>query len=64
MYKARLVAQSFSPVYGINYTEIFVFAIKQELLRIFLAIIIILEMILLQIDIIDTYLESSLNQNN
>lgn len=51
-------------MYGINYNEIFALTIRQESLRIFLAIVTILEMILLEIDIIGTYLKSFCGQNN
>lgn len=59
-YKKHLVAQSFSQMYGIDYTKIFASIIKWELLKIFLIIAIILEIIVLQINIIGTYLESFL----
>ena len=46
-YKARLVAQRFSQVHGIDYMKIFAPIIRCKLLRILLAIITILEMILI-----------------
>ena len=49
-------------MYGIDYTETFVPIIRQESLKIFLAIAIMLKMILLQIDVIGAYFESSLSQ--
>ena len=58
-YKARFVIQKFSQVYKINYIETFVPTIGRELLRIFLAITTMLKMILIQIDVISTYLESA-----
>lgn len=45
-YKRRLVAQYFSQVHGIDYTEIFAPTIRQKLLQIFLIIVTMLEMIL------------------
>ena len=63
-YKARVVAQGFSQVYGIDFKETFAPTIKQELLKIFLAIATMLGMILLQIDVIGAYLESIFGQNN
>ena len=62
-YKGRLVAQSFSQVYRINYTKTFVPAIKQQSLKIFLAITTMLGMILLQMNVIGAYLESLLRQD-
>ena len=62
--KARLVVIRFSQLHSIDNTETFVPTIKQKLLRIFLVIITLLKMILLQIDIVDTYLKSVLEQNN
>ena len=56
-YKKHLIAQKFLQVYKINYIEIFALIIRQELLRIFLAIVVILGMIILYIDIINTYLK-------
>ena len=44
-YKARLVAQGFSQVHGIDYTETFLPTIRRESLKIFLAIAAMLEMI-------------------
>ena len=62
-YKARLVAQGFSQVHGIDYTKTFAPTIRHELLRIFLAIAATLGMILIQMDVIEAYLESALGQN-
>lgn len=44
-----------------DYTEIIVLMMKHKSLRIFLAIIAMLAMMLVQIDIIRTYLESALS---
>ena len=57
-HKEWLVAQSFSQVHGIDYTETFAPTIRCKLLRIFLVIAILLEMIVLQMNIIDAYLKS------
>lgn len=46
-YKARLIAQKFSQIHGINYMEIFIPTIRSKLLRIFLAITRILGIILI-----------------
>lgn len=62
-YKARLVAQGFAQVHGIDYTETFAPTIRRESLRIFLAITALLGMILLQMDVIGAYLESPLGQD-
>lgn len=59
-YKGRLVTQCFAQLHKIDYTEMFVLRIRQKLLSICLAIAVILRMIIMQIDIIDTHLESSL----
>ena len=61
-YKARLVAQGFSQVHGVDYTETYTPTIRRESLRIFLAIATLLGMIILQMDVIDAYLESALSQ--
>ena len=63
-FKACLIAQGFSQVHEIDFIEIFPPSIRQELLKIFLAITIMLEMILLQMDVISAYLESFLRQSN
>lgn len=63
-YTARLIAQSFLQVHGIDYTEIFALTIRYELLRIFIVIATMLGMILLQMDIIGAYLESLFGQND
>ena len=62
-YKARLVAQGFFQVYGIDYIETFSPTIRRESLKIFLAITAMLGMILIQMDVVDKYLESALSQN-
>lgn len=46
-YKIRLIVQGFSQIYGIDYTKIFAAIIRHKSLKIFLAITIILEKILI-----------------
>ena len=62
-YKARLVAQGFSQIHGIDYSKTFVSMVRRKLLRIFLAIAVMLEIILIQIDVVGAYLKSTLGQN-
>ena len=62
-YKARLVAQGFSQVHGIDYTETFSPTIRCESLMIFLAIVTMLGMIFIQIDMIGIYLKNAFSQN-
>lgn len=45
--KAHLVAQGFLQIHKIDYTKIFVLTIRQELLKIFLAIVTILGIMVL-----------------
>ena len=47
----------------IDYTKTFVSTVRRKLLRIFLAIAVILEMIFIQIDVTGAYLENALSQN-
>lgn len=63
-YKRKLIVQEFSQVHSIVYTETFALTIRWQSLRIFFAITVILGMILLQINVIVAYLESTLDQNN
>ena len=62
-YKARLVAQRFSHVHGIDYTETFASTVRHKSLKIFLGIVAMLEMLLIQMDVVRTYLESALGWN-
>lgn len=62
-YKARLVEKRFSQVSRIDFTKTFAPTIRQEFLRIFLAISVLLNLILIQINVIDAYLKSALKQN-
>lgn len=54
------MVQRFAQVYGIDYIETFAPTIRRKSLRIFLAIIVMMGLILIQIDVIDIYLESAL----
>lgn len=62
-YKARLVAQGFSQVHGIDYMETFSPTIRRESLRVILAVTAMLGMTLIQINVIGAYLESAHGQN-
>lgn len=62
-FKARLVAQGFSQVPKIDFTETFAPTVRKELLRIYLAICAFLGLIIHQVDIVGTYLESLLCWN-
>lgn len=62
-YKARLVAQGFSQVAGVDYTETFAPTVKRKSLRIYLAIAAMLGLIVHQVDIVGAYLESLLDDN-
>ncbi len=62
-FKARLVAQGFSHVQGMNFSETFAPTVKRESLRIFLAISAMLSLVIHQVDIIGAYLESLLDDN-
>lgn len=62
-FKARLVAQGFSQVQGIDFSEIFAPTVRRKLLRIFLAISAMLGLIIHQVDIVGAYLESLLDDN-
>lgn len=57
-YKKHFVAQSLLQVHRIDYTKIFVPIIKRESLRIYLVIATILGIIVLEMDVINAYLES------
>ena len=62
-YEARLVAQGFSQVHGIDNTEAFTLIMRYEALRILLAISRMLGIILIQIDVIGAYLVNIIAQN-
>ena len=58
-----LVSQRFSQGHEIVFTKTFAPMVRRKLLRIFLAIAAMLEMILIQMYIVGAYLESALGQN-
>ena len=62
-FKARLVAQGFSQVQGIDFSETFAPTVRRKSLQIFLAISAMLGLIIHQVDIIGAYLESLLDDN-
>ena len=62
-FKARLVAQRFSQVQGIDCSETFAPTVSRESLRIFLAISAMLGLVIHQVDIVGAYLESLLDDN-
>lgn len=63
-YKARLVIQSFSQIYKIDFYETFSAIVRQELLQIFLAILYLLKLIIEQVDIVGAYLDSLWDDND
>jgi hypothetical protein len=63
LYKARLVAQGFSQIWGIDYTDTFAPTVRRESLRIFLCIIALLDLETGQMDVVGAYLEEKLDQN-
>ncbi len=62
-FKARLVAQRFSQVQGIDCSETFAPTVSRESLRIFLAISAMLGLVIHQVEIVGAYLESLLDDN-
>lgn len=60
-FKARLVAQRFSQVQGIDFTETFAPTVRRESVCIYLAICVALNLIIHQVDIVGAYLESLLD---
>lgn len=62
-FKARLVAQGFSQVQDIDFTKTFAPTVRQKSLRIYQAICLAFNLITHQMDIVDTYLESLLDNN-
>ena len=63
-YKARLVAQGFSQVYGVDFNETFSLTVRRESLRIFLSIECLCRLIIEQINIVGAYLKSLLSDND
>ena len=62
-FKARLVAQGFSQVQGIDFSETFAPTVRRESLRIYLALCLMLNLIIHQVDIVGAYIESLLSDN-
>lgn len=58
-YKASLIAHGFSHVDEIDYIKTFTPLVWRKSLRIFLTITVILEIILIQTDILEVYLQSA-----
>ena len=62
-FKARLVAQGFSQVQGIDFSKTFAPTVRRESLQIYLALCLMLNLFIHQVDIVGAYLESSLGDN-
>lgn len=62
-FKAKIVAQGFSQVQGIDFTKTFAPTVKRKSLCIYLAICPALNLIIYQVDIVGAYLESLLDNN-
>ena len=62
-FKAKLVAQGFSQVQGINFSETFTPKVRRYSLRIYLAFCLMLNLFVHQVDIVSAYLESQLGGN-
>ena len=62
-YKARLVAQEYSQIPGIDFNETFPPTVRRESLRIFLAISALFGFLIEQMDIVGAYLESLIGDN-
>lgn len=62
-FQARLVAQGFFQVQGIDFLEIFTPTVRKESLYIYLALYLMLNLFIHQMDIVGAYLESLLNDN-
>ena len=62
-FKGRLIAQEFSQIQGIDFSETFAPTIRRELLCIYLALCLMLNLFIYQVDIMGVYLESALGNN-
>ena len=62
-FKARLVAQGYSQIPGIDFVETFAPTVRRESLRIYLALCVMLGLAIHQVDIVGAYLESLLDDN-
>ena len=63
-YKVRLIAQGFSQVYEVNFTETFTLTVRRESLRMFLIIVTLYNLKLHQIDVKVVYLIRDLQEKN
>lgn len=61
-YKIKLMTRKFSQVYDLNYTKIFAFIFRINSLRMFLIIMTLKNMKPKQINIINAFIESKLNE--
>ena len=59
-YKARLIAQGFSQVYEVDFTETFTLTVRRELLRMFLIIVSLYNLKLHQMNVKAAYLTRDL----
>ncbi len=62
-FKARLVAQGFSQVQEINFSKSFALTVRRESLQIYLAICLMLNLFIHQVEIVGAYLESQIGNN-
>lgn len=62
-FKARLVAQRFSQVQKIDFSEIFASTVRKKSLHIYLAFCLMLNLFIYQVDIVSVYLESLFGNN-
>lgn len=62
-FKVRLVAQKFSQVQGINFSEMFAPTMRRESSQIYLTLCIMLNLIIHQVDIVSAYLKNLLGDN-
>ena len=61
-FKARLVARGFSQLYGIDYTQTFAPTVRMDTLRVFFAIIALLNLETGQVDVNNAFTESTLRE--
>lgn len=62
-FKVRLVAENYFQISSIDFIETFASTVRRESLYIYLALCIILELIIYQVNIINIYLESLIDDN-
>ena len=63
-FKARLIVKKYKQIYNVNYTEIFIFIVRFESLRILLVIIAYLDLEYHQINVVLAYLAGELHKEN